>query len=55
MYENLLAGQMADDGWPPCDNLGRCFSTAMAILAMTPSYRQLPIYQRDESFEPGEK
>ncbi|MCE9554232.1 MAG: terpene cyclase/mutase family protein [Planctomycetes bacterium] len=53
MYENLLAGQaqQGDGGWPPCDNFGRCFSTSMAILAMTPSYRQLPIYQRDESFE----
>ena len=57
MYENLLAGQaqMGDGGWPPCDNFGRCFSTSMAILAMTPSYRQLPIYQRDESFEPADK
>jgi hypothetical protein len=55
MYENLMAGQnqQGDGGWPPCDNFGRCFSTSMAILAMTPSYRQLPIYQRDESFEPG--
>lgn len=52
LYENLLAGQQADGGWSPADNLGRSFSTAMAILAMTPSYRQLPIYQRDESFEP---
>jgi hypothetical protein len=57
LYENMLAGQaqQGDGGWPPCDNFGRCFSTSMAILAMTPSYRQLPIYQRDESFDPSDE
>ena len=49
MYDNLLKIQQPDGKWPPADGTcGSTYSTAMAILAMTPPYRQLPIYQRDE-------
>lgn len=49
MYENLLSVQQPGGEWPPCDSTcGSSYSTALAILAMTPPYRQLPIYQRDD-------
>ena len=52
MYENMLDTQHLDGSWRTQDHMtGTCYSTSMAILAMTVAYRQLPIYQRDESFE----
>ena len=35
----------ADGSWPGGRG-GSCYSTAMGVLAMAVSYRQLPIYQR---------
>ncbi len=39
-----------DGSWPQGISseatAGRCYSTAMGVLAMSVSYRQLPIYQR---------
>ncbi|GAG35540.1 unnamed protein product, partial [marine sediment metagenome] len=62
MFKNVLVAQQPDGRWPPADGTcGSCFSTAMNILAMTPAYRQLPIYQRDQTYEseglsaPGEQ
>jgi prenyltransferase beta subunit len=50
MYETLLKIQQADGSWPSGQSseapAGPCFSTAMGVLAMGVSYRQLPIYQR---------
>lgn len=51
MYSTLLKMQDARDGsWHEGRGnearAGRCYSTAMAVLALTPAYRQLPIYQR---------
>lgn len=46
----LLKNQQADGSWPRevgiASGYGRCYSTALAVLALTPSYQLLPIYQR---------
>ena len=50
MFPLVLGLQDVDGSWPEGpDNesrAGSCYSTAMAILAMSVVYRQLPIYQR---------
>jgi hypothetical protein len=50
MYDTLLAAQSEDGSWPVGGgNEGRAgtpYSTAMAVLALSVSYAQLPIYQR---------
>ncbi|MFW6061693.1 MAG: prenyltransferase/squalene oxidase repeat-containing protein, partial [Planctomycetota bacterium] len=50
MYKVMLAGQREDGSWPASTGTeaqaGEAYATAMAVLAMTVSYRQLPIYQR---------
>jgi hypothetical protein len=47
MYRMMLKLQQEDGSWPPSGEYGeRTYSTAMAILAMSVAYRQLPIYQR---------
>jgi len=50
MYEVMLEAQEKSGRWPRGhENVGdssRYYSTAMAVLAMSVSYRQLPIYQR---------
>ena len=50
LYDTLLKLQRDDGSWPEGRGneaqAGRCYSTAMAILAMSVAYRQLPIYQR---------
>jgi len=50
MYETLLKMQSDNGSWPEGsgneNRAGRCYSTAMAVLAMSVAYRQLPIYQR---------
>jgi len=50
LYEILLKLQRDDGSWAEGRGnearAGRCYSTAMAILAMSVAYRQLPIYQR---------
>ena len=50
MYDLLLGSQKPDGRWQGGE-VGDTYNTAMSILAMTVSYRQLPIYQRDESSE----
>jgi len=50
MYEMMLKYQRKDGSWPRGvsseASAGECYSTAMGVLAMSVSYRQLPIYQR---------
>ena len=50
MYDMLLKLQRSDGSWPEGqgneNRAGKCYSTAMAVLAMSVAYRQLPIYQR---------
>jgi len=50
MYEVMLRAQRADGSWPRTgENVGeggQYYTTAMAVLAMSVTYRQLPIYQR---------
>jgi hypothetical protein len=51
MYESLLKLQGPDGSWQNApgasdENAGPCFRTGMAVLALSVSYRQLPIYQR---------
>jgi hypothetical protein len=48
-YEEMLALQTADGSWKAMGGdggTGPCYRTAMAVLALSVSYRQLPIYQR---------
>lgn len=50
MYEMMLKVQKPDGSWPQGAGNeaapGTCYSTAMTVLAISVSYRQLPIYQR---------
>jgi len=50
MYQIMLKFQRKDGSWPQGSShearAGLCYSTAMGVLAMAVSYRQLPIYQR---------
>jgi hypothetical protein len=50
MYEMMLKHQRKDGSWPQASSnearAGTCYSTAMGVLAISVSYRQLPIYQR---------
>ena len=50
MYEMMLQHQDKNGSWPSGagneSKAGPAYSTAMAVLALTVSYRQLPIYQR---------
>ncbi|HUS91636.1 MAG TPA: prenyltransferase/squalene oxidase repeat-containing protein [Phycisphaerae bacterium] len=50
MYDMMLKYQRPDGSWPRGTSsegpAGECYSTAMGVLAMSVSYRQLPIYQR---------
>ena len=50
LYELVLSKQAADGSWAatggPEDGVGPCYRTAMAVLALSVSYQQLPIYQR---------
>ena len=47
LYELMLKQQKPDGHWDGVDaGSGECYGTAMAVLAMSVPYRQLPIYQR---------
>jgi hypothetical protein len=48
MYETYLTRQTEDGSWNS-NEAGRIYGTAMMVLAFTVPYRQLPIYQRDET------
>ncbi len=52
LYEMMLRFQQKDGSWPNGSGneakAGPCYATAMSVLAMSVSYRQLPIYQRGD-------
>lgn len=53
MYATYLQKQESDGSWQSRE-AGRIYGTAMMVLAFTVPYRQLPIYQRDETVDEGE-
>lgn len=50
MYSYYLRKQKEDGSWSSRE-AGRTYGTAMMVLAFTVPYRQLPIYQRDETVD----
>lgn len=48
MYDTYLKKQQEDGSWNSRE-AGRIYGTTMMVLAFTVPYRQLPIYQRDET------
>ncbi|MGD9634579.1 MAG: prenyltransferase/squalene oxidase repeat-containing protein, partial [Pirellulales bacterium] len=50
LAKTLLDNQLADGSWPAETNqdaiFGSSYSTALSVLALTPAYQLLPIYQR---------
>jgi hypothetical protein len=50
MYPHYLPKQRADGAWAG-KKYGDAYTTAMVLLSMTVPYRQLPIYQRDETVD----
>lgn len=50
MYATYLPKQSADGSWDSRE-AGRVYGTAMMTLAFTVPWRQLPIYQRDETVD----
>ncbi len=50
MYETYLDKQRADGSWDSRE-AGAVYGTCMMTLAFTVPYRQLPIYQRDETVD----
>lgn len=51
MYEEYLSRQYEDGGWGRSKNRGDAYTTSMVLLSFTVPYRQLPIYQRDETVD----
>ncbi len=54
MYDTYLKIQALDGSWVGKE-AGPIYETSMMILAFTVPYRQLPIYQRDETVSESEK
>ena len=50
MYETLLSTQKEDGSWDPKKE-SRVYATSMMVLSLAVPYRQLPIYQRDETVD----
>ena len=51
LSKNLIDNQQNDGGWPHeaghnDRQFGRCYSSSLAVLSLTPPYQLLPIYQR---------
>jgi hypothetical protein len=50
----MMSGQAADGSWPPEiyqggpteEIFGNVYTTALAVLSLTPPYQLLPVYQR---------
>ncbi len=51
MYETWIPRQHPDGSWNKGEENSVPYQTAMVILAFTVPYRQLPIYQRDETVD----
>jgi len=54
MYETFIPMQGADGAWQKGEEGSKIYGTALCILAFTVPYRQLPIYQRDETVDEKE-
>ena len=54
MYETYLKKQNDDGSWNSSE-AGRIYGTSIMVLAFTVPYRQLPIYQRDETVDESEE
>ena len=50
MYDTWIPKQHESGYWDRHEQ-GKCYQTAMVVLAFTVPYRQLPIYQRDETVD----
>ena len=50
MYSTWIPAQSSTGSWS-AEEGSRPYATAMIVLAFTPPYRQLPIYQRDEQVD----
>ncbi len=50
MYDHYLSQQKSDGSWDTRE-AGPVYGTAITVLAFTVPYRQLPIYQRDETVD----
>lgn len=50
MYDHYLGAQKSDGSWDSRE-AGPVYGTTMMVLAFTVPYRQLPIYQRDETVD----
>lgn len=46
LYETVLARQAPDGSFQRDSDSGQAYATSMAILSLTPTFRQLPVYQR---------
>jgi len=51
MYDTFIPMQKGDGSWDKGEEGSPPYQTAMCILAFTVPYRQLPIYQRDETVD----
>jgi hypothetical protein len=51
MYETYLPKQRADGSWEGREAGSDVYGTSMMVLAFTVPWRQLPIYQRDETVD----
>ena len=51
IYPYWLSRQGEDGAWGSSDSESLAYATSMAVLALTVPYRQLPIYQRDETVD----
>lgn len=54
MYETFIPMQGADGAWQKGEEGSKVYGTALCVLAFTVPYRQLPIYQRDETVDEKE-
>jgi hypothetical protein len=51
MYDYWIPRQQPDGRWDRGENGCPYYQTAMVVLAFAVPYRQLPIYQRDETVD----
>jgi hypothetical protein len=54
MYETFIPMQGSDGAWQKGEEGSKIYGTALCVLAFTVPYRQLPIYQRDETVDEKE-
>jgi hypothetical protein len=51
MYDTFIPMQKSDGSWDKGEEGSPAYQTALCVLAFTVPYRQLPIYQRDETVD----